>query len=156
MTHFTKHALFFSLFLVAQVCNAQQDETKQIQTVINRFFQGMKVSDTTLVRSCFVSTPHLLTTFTRKGVSELHEESFKDFLKAIATPPPSGEEFNEVLESFDIKVDGSMAAAWTPYKFYIGKTFSHCGVNNFQLFKSPEGWKIVGIMDTRRKADCEK
>jgi hypothetical protein len=48
-----------------------------------------------------------------------------------------------------------MATAWTPYKFYLDKTFSHCGVNAFQLFKSENGWKIISILDTRRKEPCD-
>jgi hypothetical protein len=48
-----------------------------------------------------------------------------------------------------------MAAAWTPYRFYRNGEFSHCGVNSFQLVKMAEGWKIVYIIDTRRKEPCE-
>jgi hypothetical protein len=40
------------------------------------------------------------------------------------------------------------------YKFYVGETFSHCGVNSFQLFKDKEGWKIIYLIDTRRKDPC--
>jgi hypothetical protein len=62
--------------------------------------------------------------------------------------------YNEKLLSYDIKIDGPMAMVWTPYEFYVDETFSHCGVDVFLLTKQADGWKIAGIMDTRRKADC--
>jgi hypothetical protein len=48
-----------------------------------------------------------------------------------------------------------MAAIWTEYSFYLGDKFSHCGVNSFQLFKDETGWKIIYIVDTRRKEGCD-
>jgi hypothetical protein len=41
------------------------------------------------------------------------------------------------------------------YAFFAGDTFSHCGVNAFQLFKGADGWKIFHIADTRRREGCE-
>jgi hypothetical protein len=58
--------------------------------------------------------------------------------------------------SYDIKIDDNMAIAWTPYEFYITDKFSHCGVNVFTLIKTEQGWKIAGIIDTRRKEKCVK
>jgi hypothetical protein len=53
-----------------------------------------------------------------------------------------------------VLIDGNLASVWTDYKFYIGEKFSHCGVNSFQLFKGDDGWKIIYIIDTRRKDNC--
>jgi hypothetical protein len=61
---------------------------------------------------------------------------------------------NEKLNGYEIKVDGDLASAWTPYEFYVGEEFSHCGVNSFQLLKTADGWKIFHIVDTRRKDNC--
>ena len=43
----------------------------------------------------------------------------------------------------------------TPYKFYVGEKFSHCGVNSFQLVKIRGEWKIQYIIDTRRRQNCD-
>ena len=37
----------------------------------------------------------------------------------------------------------------------MGKRFSHCGVDAFQLVKTAAGWKIFQLSDTRRKEKCE-
>jgi hypothetical protein len=44
-----------------------------------------------------------------------------------------------------------MAHAWTPYEFYINGKLSHKGVNAFTLYKDDGQWKIVHLIDTRRK-----
>jgi hypothetical protein len=59
--------------------------------------------------------------------------------------------FQEKLLSYTIQVDGAMAHAWTPYEFYVNGKFSHKGVNAFTLFKDKDTWKIIYIIDTRRK-----
>lgn len=64
---------------------------------------------------------------------------------------PADMQFEERILSYNIQVDGTMAHAWTPYEFYINGKFSHKGVNAFTLFKTAEGWKIVHLIDTRRK-----
>jgi hypothetical protein len=42
------------------------------------------------------------------------------------------------------------------YAFYVGERLSHCGVDAFQLFKGPDGWRIFEIADTRRSEGCEE
>ncbi len=73
-----------------------------------------------------------------------------DFYKSIATIPLSMK-FEEKILSFKVQIDGSMAHVWTPYEFYVNDKLSHSGVNSFQLYKDNEVWKVVYIIDTRRK-----
>jgi hypothetical protein len=48
-----------------------------------------------------------------------------------------------------------MAQAWMKYAFYIGKQFSHCGADAFQLFKGADNkWRIFHLADTRWKEGC--
>jgi len=54
-----------------------------------------------------------------------------------------------------IKIDGPLAIAWTPYKFYYEGKFSHCGVNSFQLVRVDNQWRIQYLIDTRRRQGCE-
>ena len=67
------------------------------------------------------------------------------------TQIPATMKFEERLLSFEIRIDGSMAHVWTPYEFYINGTLSHVGVNAFTLILENKQWKIVHLIDTRRK-----
>ena len=58
-------------------------------------------------------------------------------------------------KTYNIQIDGPMANAWTNYEFWVNDSFSHCGVNSFQLFNDQGSWKIIYLIDTRRKEGCD-
>ena len=119
---------------------AQNDEAAVKQT-IGYLFDGMKKSDTALIRSAFSANTILQTIIkTKDGNTIVRSEPLDSFLVSIARPHT--EIYDERI-SFDvIKIDADLAIAWTPYKFYVGDKFSHCGVNSFQLVKFNGQWKI--------------
>lgn len=131
---------------------AQQTEETAIKTTINNLFDGMRKADTTLLCSAFAKDMVLQSISTKNGTAVLTTESADDFVKSIAKPHK--EIYDERITINDLKIDGELAMVWAPYKFYIGQTFSHCGVDAFQLMKTTAGWKIIYIADTRRKDNC--
>ena len=55
-----------------------------------------------------------------------------------------------------VVVNGALATIWTPYDFYAGTEFSHCGVDAANLMNTPEGWRIVALSWTRlQPPDCD-
>ncbi len=79
---------------------------------------------------------------------------YEKFVQGLISIPKTTT-FEEKLKSFSIQIDGAMANAWTPYEFWLNGAFHHCGVNSFQLVKYGANWKIVYLIDTRRKEDCD-
>ncbi len=148
--------LFIILFVsFSSFVKAQNTPEKEVISVIDRFFEGMKKNDTTLIRTTLAPSVRLQTTgFDKEKKAFLRTESINAFLASVA----QRRDFllDERLLSYEVRTDDNMATAWTPYEFYLGDKFSHCGVNAFQLFKSAEGWKIIQITDTRRKEPCKK
>jgi hypothetical protein len=133
---------------------AQTEDEKNIKTVIDQLFTGMRKTDSSIVHatlgeSCFLKT----VVKTKSGETRLLDEKVSEFLKAVGTPHEGI--YDERLLAYDIKIDGEMAIAWTPYEFWVSEQFSHCGVNVFTLMKTSNGWKIIGIVDTRRKQGCK-
>lgn len=144
--------LFFTLS--SSFLFAQQAEEAAVKTTIDAFFTGMKSNDTAMISTTIDTTAFLYSISSDKaGITKLDQEKMSDFLKQVAGL--KGQKLDERLQSYDIKVDGAMAVAWTPYKFYFNDKFSHCGVNVFTMIKRPGGWKILGIVDTRRRQGCE-
>ena len=45
----------------------------------------------------------------------------------------------------EVRVSGAVATVWTPYDFYVGDTFSHCGIDAVTLMRSEVGWRIVSL-----------
>lgn len=148
-----KVVLYFALSLCGLSVRAQS-ENDDIKATIDKLFQGMKNNDSTLLKAVLHESCTLKTVSKNKeGEAIIIEEKIAGFIKAVGTKR-EGVKLDERLTSYDIKTDGSMAMAWTPYRFYVNEQFRHCGVNLFSLMKTKDSWKIVSILDTRRKEEC--
>jgi hypothetical protein len=53
-----------------------------------------------------------------------------------------------------VHVDGAVATVWAPYDFHVDGTFSHCGNDVFTLVRHPDGWKIAGVVYSKRQEAC--
>lgn len=146
--------MFILVFLLAASMYGQDSEVSEVERTIERFFNGFHEQDSVKIKAT-VDKDIVLQTIIRKndGSNEVRTDSFHRFLRSIVSIPDSIT-FREEIKGFDIKIDGPMANAWTPYEFWLDDEFSHCGVNSFQLVKSKEGWKIIYLIDTRRKEPC--
>lgn len=130
-----------------------QIEQSEVRAVIDQLFTGMRSGDSTLVRKSFTTDATLQSVVTGpNGATDSPKSSVEGFIKAVGTP--HNEIWDEQAYDVVIHIDGPMATAWVPYKFYRGGQFSHCGVNALTLIKLNNGWKIGSITDTRRKEQC--
>jgi len=128
--------------------NAQQQD---VQKTIESFFEAFHQKDTIKLKS--VCSDKLILQSISESVTKgnkLSEENIKEFYKSIASIP-SNLKFEEKILNYNIQIDGSMAHVWTPYEFYLNDKLSHSGVNAFTLFKEKDSWKIIYLIDTRRK-----
>ncbi len=142
------------IFLISNESNAQlKKEEKAIKKTINLLFDGMRNSDTSAIRKAFADKSIMETISpTKDGKFIVSTGSVDAFIKSIGNPHPY--KYDERIEYSKLSIDENLASVWTNYKFYVGEKFSHCGVNSFQLFKGDDGWKIIYIIDTRRKINC--
>ena len=148
--------VLLSFLLSTGVVLGQNDQKSEIKKVIEHFFKGLQSGDTTIVKETLGDNVMLQTTYINKdGKSILRSEDFSKFLKSLASKNPK-DIWEEKLLSYHIQVDSNMANVWTPYEFYLNKNFSHCGVNSFQLFHDGSNWKIIYLIDTRRRKSCQK
>ena len=149
--------VFICLLLIfsSGLLNAQNNEKEEVKKAVEMFFNGFHNQDSVLIKST-TSPGIIMQTIGRdkEGGSVVKTSDFNTFLKSIVSIPDTTK-FREKLLSYQIQVDGSMANAWTPYEFYINDQLSHCGVNSFQLHKKDGAWKIIYIIDTRRREDCD-
>ena len=132
-----------------------QSEEDAVRAVVDGLFDAMRAGDSAAVRALFHPDARLISVGMREGVPALRAEaSIGGFVEAVGTP--HDEVWDERLDDVEIRVDGPLASVWTDYAFFLGETFSHCGVDAFLLFRTAEGWKIVSIADTRRREGCEE
>ena len=147
---------YFFIVLTIMMCGVTakgQTAEDSVKSVINNLFTGMKTADVQLLKSCFADSMILQTISSNKeGKLVVKNEAPSGFIDFISKESPGNAD--ERITFDVVKVDGSLAIAWTPYNFYYKGQFSHCGVNSFQLVRFSDGWKIQYIIDTRRKQGC--
>jgi len=138
--------IFFLLLGLSS--NAQKQE---VQKCIESFFEGFHQRDSAKIK-LVCSDKIILQSISENAIkgNKLSNESEKEFYKSIASIP-SNMKFQEKILSYNIQIDGTMAHVWTPYEFYVNNKLSHTGVNAFTLFKEKNSWKIIYLVDTRRK-----
>ena len=154
MNKYPTSLLFAGLLAVATPAAKAQKapaETEAVKQTVTAFFDGMRHGDSTAVRRTLAPTAVF------HGFSgqppRLEIESINGFLKSVGTPHP--EIWDERVQFERVLIDANLASVWTPYEFYLGSKFSHCGYDSFQLVKLADSWKIAHVIDTRRKEKCK-
>lgn len=145
-------SLLFTSFLFAQDTFSEKDA----KHVIDTFFEGFHKGDTIQMKSVILGNIATQTVFASKDGSNRIVDSMMDgFIKAIGNRPEA-DKWEERLLDYNVQIDGNLAHVWTPYEFWLNDKFSHCGANAFTLAKTDEGWKIVHLIDSRRRDSCKQ
>ena len=151
-----KNIIVTTALLLTFIVNGQDEIEKEVEGVIKTFFEGFHKADTLLMKQTMADELIFQTASKNKeGKDILKTDDVKGFIKAIGSGLPVTDKWEERISSYTVKVDGNMANAWTEYEFWRDGKFSHCGVNSFQLFHDNGTWKIIYLIDTRRKDSCE-
>jgi hypothetical protein len=119
-----------------------------VVAVVQRFFDAMATRDATKMAAVLMSEGRF---FSVREDGTVRSTTIKEYIERL----PSGKE--RVLERMwnpEVKAHRGIAILWTPYDFYRDGKFSHCGIDAFDLVKTPEGWKITGAIFTIEKTDC--
>ena len=53
-----------------------------------------------------------------------------------------------------VVVDGDWAMVWGRYVFFVSNKLSHCGIDQFNLVRTAEGWKLANGASTIDPAAC--
>lgn len=146
---------FLFLFLITNMLLAQDAFTEaDARQVIDTFFEGFHEGDTIKMRSVMVpNLPTQSVYSTKDGKHMVSDSNGEEFLKAIANRAED-QRWDERLFEYKVQIDGNLAHVWTPYEFWYNGEFSHCGANSFTLAKTDDGWKIVHLIDSRRRSNC--
>lgn len=152
MNKFLVIAFLFSSF----TSFAQTAEETEVKNMVTEFFEAFHKQDTLALRELAHSTVSMQSLAEGpEGKNSLSGNTYAQFLQRIHSIP-STTKFEEKIHSFEVSINGGLATVITPYSFLVNGDLSHCGVNSFTMVKEEEAWKIVHIIDTRRKEGCDK
>ncbi len=133
---------------------ANPDARDDVLAVVNELFEGYRTGDSARVSKTFEKGAVMQRVANKEG-------------KTIVTPTSSvqgwlnyigaglEEVHDEPIWDSVVQIDGDLASVWTKFAFYLDGKFHHCGVDNFLLHQTDEGWKIFHIVDTNQETGCK-
>ena len=126
-----------------QPSRAQKSE---IVGTLQRLFDALETGDETLFRSTMDPSVVMHSSETRDGQTTFGSATVDGLADRITSS-----EVPLIERMWDpvVVVNGPLATIWTPYDFYSGEVFSHCGVDSANMLQTEAGWKIVALSWTR-------
>ena len=120
-------------------------ERAAILAVLQAFFDGL-AGDADLIANVVDPDIVMQSTDARTGTAVFGSSTLDGLLRRVET----GEVvMTERIWDADVRVAGALATVWTPYDFYMGSDFSHCGIDVATLMRGEGGWKIINLNWTR-------
>ena len=142
-----KLALIF--LFTAMWCSAQATEEAQaVVASVQKLFDAMAAHDSAAALALVIPEGRLMVSRANAPVSN---STLGEFAARLSTAKAT---YLERMWNPKVMVRGGIAVVWTEYDFHLGGKFTHCGIDSFQLVKSPEGWKISGLAYTVEPTGC--
>lgn len=123
-------------------------EEAAVVAVVEQLFEAMRTNDGEMAAAVFHPEARLGRA-TDEGISFGPVDGF---VQTIGRPKE--QVWDEPIWDWTVHVDGRLAQMWTKYAFYLDDSFSHCGSDAFELYKSDAGWQVTQLVDTNRQEDC--
>lgn len=125
---------------------------QEILDVIQELFDAMAAGDADRAAATLLPEGQLVSVRPGDdGESVVAVTPHRDFLVQLAE---AAERWIERIWDPEIMVHGPIAVVWTPYDFYRGGVFSHCGMDAFTLVRTRDGWRIAGGTYTVEPTGC--
>ena len=154
MKKFLTSIVLTTLLCLSTSAFCQEVDLSTPEGTVKALFKSMYDGDSTLASKVFADNASLNSVFTTKsGEQKVNEGDVAGFINAIGTPHE--EVWDEKISNLSVKTDGDLAHVWMDYSFFLGDKFSHCGVNAMHLIRKDGEWKILQIVDKRRKSNCK-
>jgi len=130
----------------AAIYRPSSAEETEILAAFQLLFDALESGDEELLRAIVDPSVVMHSSETRDGVTTFGSAT----LDGLATRITSSDvPLIERMWDPVVMVNGPLATVWTPYDFYAGDVFSHCGVDAANLLDTEDGWRIVALSWTR-------
>lgn len=132
------------------------DSAHAVATVL-RLLDGMRTRDTAQLRADIAGTaPMRIAAWQQNGGSVTPQVGSGDsdgWIQGVGHPADA-RALDERLGATAVEVDGNIAQVSAYYEFRRGDDFSHCGMDQFILGRTPKGWKLLEIAYSVRRDGC--
>ncbi len=146
-----RNVVTLAFVLSLPIVVAAQSQDKAILAVVQGFFDTMTAQDVEGARKILIPEGRFFSVRDEDGESAVRSFTNQEYLDGLAAREAVA---LERMWNPKVNIHEHIANVWTRYDFYLDGEFSHCGVDSFDLIKTPDGWKITGGTYTVERADC--
>jgi hypothetical protein len=121
-----------------------QSSTTEADTVlktVQMFFDTMAAKDVEGARQILQPQGRFHAMRVRDGKPEVRAFSNEEYFADLQA---SKQKMRERIWNPEVRVSGLIASVRAPYDFWLDGKLSHCGIDQFDLIKTEDGWKIAG------------
>ncbi len=136
------------LFLSTSTSAAEDPEEKVILATVQRLFDAMSAHDADSARAVLIPEGRVSGVSSSGKPSNVSQEDFAARLGAAK------QKYLERMWNPKVQIRNGIAAVWGEYDFHLDGKFHHCGIDSFSMVKTPEGWKIAGIVYSVETTGC--
>lgn len=129
-----------------------QDAEDEVLAAVQALFDAMAAKDGAAIAALVMPEGHLVAMRGETAVGTPGMTTLGDFATSVAAS--EGALLERVWDP-EVRIDGGLAMVWAPYDFHRDLVFSHCGIDQFTLVHTEQGWKIAGASYTVRREGCE-
>lgn len=156
---FIKWNMFFVLITGVTFIGIQlswtfpHSEEQSVIAAVEQFFKALETRDADLARNILLPEGVVYSVRDEGGGKTIRATTHQQIIESFSS---SSEKMLERMWDPKVLIHKEIAVVWTKYDFHREGKFSHCGVDAFNLIKTPDGWKISGIFYTVEKEGCEE
>lgn len=127
-------------------------DTKAAIATADSVLVALSSNDLVTLKRLLIDSAIVGSTGVRNGGERVRIGSFSPYLSQSGPA-----EFTERGFGSTARVQDRVAMVWVPYDLYVGKTWSHCGVDLFTLVRSGSGWRVASLIYTiEQPPACQK
>jgi len=140
------------MVLASARAHAQDPDRAPVLAAVQSFFDSMEKADAELAKKILMPDARFFSAAERDGKMTIRPSTGDAFVASFSNPN-RGKALERMWDP-EVRVQGSIAQVWTRYDFHNNGTFSHCGIDAFNLVKTDDGWKIASAMWTVERTGC--
>ena len=136
--------------LVLSATSVLADEPVSPEAAVTRLFEGMLAGNGAIISS-LVAPGARLDRLQPDG--SLKHGEFTSWIAWVDQQQP-GDADEQIFAVKTLQRSAELATVWAPFQLHYKGEFVGCGVNQFTLARSKDGWRIVYAIDMPYKGDC--
>lgn len=145
-------ALVLTLAAFSSADAQEADDKAKALGIVNKLFAEMAAANPAGILAVHTPDSQLVALFRQKdGKTRIDTINGDAFSKMFTD---KSRVMKEEMYAPKVELFGDLAMVWGRYVFFVNNKLTHCGVNTFNLVRTPDGWKIANGASTIDPTDC--